>query len=278
VTAPDRDGTLINDLNRFLDVARDNNVFVIPVLWNGALMRNQRYVDLTWDDAKLDSYINNALIPMVAALRERHALGSWEIMNEPEGSVRIEGDANPCFSTTILQNSGAGWAGSAIPMFRMLRFLNRQAAAIRRTDPKALITVGAWSELSTTDAFSNSFNYYKDTCLQQAGGESTGTVDFYQIHTYSWEDNWNAGSPFRHHANAFLLDKPVVIGEFSASCAMNEGVDNLWAHSYNNEYSGTWSWQYNGGGHCSDNPAQQRQGMTRIRNYGHNGVIHVLIP
>lgn len=62
VTAPDRDGTLINDLNRFLDVARDNNVFVIPVLWNGALMRNQRYVDLTWDDAKLDSYINNALI------------------------------------------------------------------------------------------------------------------------------------------------------------------------------------------------------------------------
>lgn len=68
-----------------------------------------------------------------------------------------------------------------------------------------------------------------------------------------------------------------MIGEFSASCSENEGVDGLWLHAYNNGYSGTWSWQYNGTGHCSDQPAQHRQGMSRIRNYAHNGRIDVNI-
>lgn len=49
-------------MSRFLDVAAANNVFVVPVLWNGALMRNQRYRNLVLDDARLNSYINNALI------------------------------------------------------------------------------------------------------------------------------------------------------------------------------------------------------------------------
>lgn len=34
---------------------------VIPVLWNGAVMDELRSINLVWDDAKLDSYINNAL-------------------------------------------------------------------------------------------------------------------------------------------------------------------------------------------------------------------------
>lgn len=143
-------------------------------------------------------------------------------MNEPEGSVLIANDANPCFSTTILSGTGAGWTGEGIPMFRFLRFINRQAAAIKRTDTKALVSTGSWSELSRTDAFPNTceslttrnwemiiitylffllVNYYKDTCLIQAGGEQLGTLDFDQIHTYSWEGRWNNASPFRVYFN-----------------------------------------------------------------------------
>lgn len=92
---------------------------------------------------------------MVQALSTKRALGSWEIMNEPEGSVLIAPDPNPCFSTTILTGTGAGWTGEGIPMFRFLRFINRQAAAIKRTDTKALVSTGSWSELSRTDAFPN---------------------------------------------------------------------------------------------------------------------------
>ena len=61
VIGTDASNTLISDLGRFLDFAAANDVLVIPVLWNGALMRQQTVVNLVWDDSKLDSYINKAL-------------------------------------------------------------------------------------------------------------------------------------------------------------------------------------------------------------------------
>lgn len=53
---------MIGDMKRFLDAAGARDIVVIPVLWNGALMRNQNVVNLTLDDAKLQSYIDNALV------------------------------------------------------------------------------------------------------------------------------------------------------------------------------------------------------------------------
>ncbi len=61
VTGMDSQGTLGDELNRFLDVAAENNVFIIPVLWNGAYLTNQNAINLVWDESKLASYIDNAL-------------------------------------------------------------------------------------------------------------------------------------------------------------------------------------------------------------------------
>lgn len=61
VIAPDAGNNLISDLSRFLDVAAENNVFVIICLWNGALLRNDNYRNLILDSTKLQSYIDNAL-------------------------------------------------------------------------------------------------------------------------------------------------------------------------------------------------------------------------
>jgi len=278
VIAPDRTGDLLNDLSRFLDVAAENDVFVIPVLWNGALMRNQRYVDLYYDDAKLNSYIQNVLQPLVAGLAGKHALAAWEVINEPEGSVLIQANANPCYDTTILANSGAGWTGVGVPMQRFLRFINIQNSAIRAADPKALITAGAWSELSQTSAFSNSFNYYSDECLRSAGGAQNGIIDFYQIHTYTWQGIFAATSPFRLNADQFLHNKPLVIGEWSVDCHESNSAAAAWQYLYNNHYAGSWSWQYNEGGDCSDNRVIHNQGMASISTSTHNGFIRVNIP
>lgn len=61
VTGPDRTGTMINDMKSFLDFAQSKNILVIFCLWNGAYLRNDNTVNLMWDEAKLQSYLDNAL-------------------------------------------------------------------------------------------------------------------------------------------------------------------------------------------------------------------------
>lgn len=68
IIAPDRTGTLIPDMKLFLDTAKANNILVIFVLWNGALLRNQNSVNLFWDNSKLQTYIDKALTVSVSAI------------------------------------------------------------------------------------------------------------------------------------------------------------------------------------------------------------------
>lgn len=54
---------------------------------------------------------------MVKALGSHPALGAWEVLNEPEGSLKNNvGNSNPCLDTTPLATTGAGWNGNAIPI------------------------------------------------------------------------------------------------------------------------------------------------------------------
>ena len=172
--------------------------------------RSFRVVNLYWDESKLQTYIDNFLIPVATGLKNHPALFAWEIINEPEGIVHsTKADDEPCFDSTILSTTGAGWAKKWIPMERILKFINRQAAAIKDiTDNSVLVTSSSWSEKSNTDSFGQR-NYYTDSCLIKAGGEASGVLDFYQIHTYYHNTNgqWSNSQPMVNTAGDYQLDK-----------------------------------------------------------------------
>ena len=80
VIGTDRKNSLIDELGEFLDYAKSKNILVIICLWNGAMNSiPQETINIMWDESKLDSYINNALIPMAEAFKNHSALVAWEL-------------------------------------------------------------------------------------------------------------------------------------------------------------------------------------------------------
>ncbi|RUS73413.1 hypothetical protein EGW08_018819 [Elysia chlorotica] len=100
VIATDMQGTLISDVQDMLNLAQRYDILVIPTLWNAAVDqdRSHRLDGLIVDTRKLTSYIQVVLTPLVRA-----------------------SNPDPCFDTTRLQNSGAGWAGKKYNFQQMLR-------------------------------------------------------------------------------------------------------------------------------------------------------------
>ncbi len=233
VTGPG--SSTIQNLTTLLDMAESYDITMLLSIWsfdmlriaNGTTNTDRAFAILT-QDANRQSYIQNALIPMVNAVKGHKAILAWEIFNEAEG-----------MSTEF------GWDFNRhVPMSDIQKFVNQTAGAIKRTDPNAKVTTGIVSATAMSDIYTANNpiqkNYYRDDRLFQAGGDPIGTLDFYTFHYYGHGD-----SPFIRPASYFQLDKPVFIGEFFIK-GVADGVpaDMQFKKLYDNGYAGALSWQW----------------------------------
>jgi len=233
----------IPTLQRALDLAQARNIVLLLTLWSFDMLQEQAGVDLTRNKRIIEApeytraYIQNALIPLVQALKDHSAMLAWEICNEPEG-----------------MSQQWGWCPVRTTMTHIQRFHNLLAGAIHRVAPRALVCNGAWNIQSMANVGSFQ-NYYADQALIHAGGDSLGTLDFYQVHYYPRWYNEDY-SPFHHPAAYWQLDKPILIGEFQAKGLVDLGhgyrpkttltTEEAYLFAIQNGYAGCLSWTWTG--------------------------------
>ncbi len=95
--------------------------------------------------------------------------------------------------------------------------------------------------LSTFSVAANT-NYYRNDRLIDAGGDPDGTLDFYQVHYYSWAGT--CASPFHHPFSYWNLDKPLLVGEFYAQDQFGVPQEDLYRNLIDNGYAGGMTWQW----------------------------------
>ncbi len=274
----------IDDLRAILDLAWKHEVGLQLCLWsfdmlrsaNGTAVTDRNYALLT--DADLtQTYIDHALVPMVEALRGHPGVLAWEIFNEPEGMSHEHGWSGirrvPMATVQRFVNQTAGAIHRADPQALVTNgswaFIaasdtpssSKHGAALTAQGVENLRASLAQShrlDLTTAeteafyDAFQSAanFNYYRDDRLVAAGGDADGTLDFYNVHYYEWAGT--ALSPFHHAADAWGLDKPLVVAEFFMGGGDDGDPDrvygipqeDLYTTLYDRGYAGAMAWQW----------------------------------
>lgn len=231
------DANTVANMRAVLDLAYARGIVISMCLWSFDMLRPQGQ-DISVMKALLESkektqtYIDNALVPILEELGDHPAILTWEIFNEAENMTEE-------FGFTDIRTS----------MASVQQFTNLTAGAIHKIVPGALVSTGAGNFESITDIEGHT-NYYRDDRLIAAGGDPLGTLDFYQVHYYP--DNFDIDlSPFHRPADWWQLDKPIVVGEFPSSAideveAPSYTMIEAYRLAYEYGYAGAMAWDYVG--------------------------------
>ncbi|MCL2183528.1 MAG: hypothetical protein FWB85_08680 [Chitinispirillia bacterium] len=229
----------ISNIRQVLDSAYNYGIVVSLCLFSFDILHNDgnnktsaqmaRNLKFMTEPANLDTYITNALRPMLDAVGSHPAIMCWEVFNEPEGMTKEH-----------------GWSTEKIDHSHIMRFTNKIAGEVhRRTKKMASTGIHNFSQGERTR--------YSDAKLREAGGDQDGYLDFYMAHYYP-QYGGTSESPFHHPASYWGFDRPVLIGEFPAqSWGPGTGynmalsgtamtITAAYEYAYNNGYCGAMSW------------------------------------
>ena len=249
------DAQFLPSLEDAIKLAAQYNLYIVFNLWSFDMLYDDStpaargehaggHHDLIVEAAKRQSFVNNALIPML-----QHPIGGtaytvgthpnvlgWDIINEPEWGITESGGVNPGISQPV-------------SLAEMRRFVAEVAAAIHQHSNQ-LVTLGSASMKWNSDgALGAVGNWWSDAALTPYA--AAGALDFYQIHYYGWmngdEVNWSY-SPLFNTFTAAGFDKPTVVGELPANAQADTGhpLSAVLAGLYDNCYAGAWVWSYEG--------------------------------
>ncbi len=272
----------IESLRKALDIAWQREIGVKLCLWSFDMLRATnssavvaRNLKLLSDTAYISAYINKCLIPMVDSLKHHPAIIAWEIFNEPEGMSNefyfyridphvpmstIQRFVNLCAGAIHRRDSTAqvtngAWSFKAltdVPLGSLSKAgpgVSQLGAAdwqkmLKDFNRKYGFTLSSeeFDAYLQRIAVLDNYNYYSDSRLITAGGDSRGTLDFYSVHYYDW--GGTPISPLHHPSGTWLLDKPIVVAEFALKDTYGVLKEDIYKTLFRNGYAGAlaWSW------------------------------------
>jgi len=225
----------ISNIQEVLDSAYTYGIVVSLCLFSFDILHNDggnksaeqmaRNLKFMTEPENLDSYIQNALKPMLEAVGNHPAIMCWEVFNEPEGMA-----------------NNYGWATTRIDHSHIIRFTAKIAGEVRR-NTKKMASTGIHN-------FHNYVSLYTVEKLKAV--DPDGWLDFYMAHHYPQYES-RQQSPFYNPASHWGFDRPVLIGEFPAQSwgpgayphfYNNEPLDikDAYEYAFNNGYLGVMSW------------------------------------
>jgi hypothetical protein len=219
--------TTLADLERALELAEENDVYLMLCLFSFDNFRPSREVAGIWtpgiapmvmDAARREALLENVVRPFARAAQAspyHERLIAWDVINEPEWAMSgasLYGDPGFDAMTELEPVSHA----------EMERFL-ADTITVLREESDALITVGG-------------------AAAKWAKAWTGLDLDFYQFHMYAWINIW---WPYTDPPSTYGLDRPIVMGEFPLG-ALTSGasygkVVSTW---YDNGYAGALGWMY----------------------------------
>ena len=209
------DSQFYTDMDAALDIAKKHGIYILFSLFDFYLCDTIKmsggvqmggHSDLISDFSKRQSFLDNALVPMLQRYASHPNILAWEVMNEPEWVMVVDGGGN---------------VGIPVTLEEMQNFSILIYETVKQFAPNQLVTVGCASK--------------KWIDLWQ-GVE----MDFYQIHYYDWMEPWY---PFDVPFDSLGLDKPCIIGEFPTSSS-NITVETYLEKIWTNNYAGSFGWSY----------------------------------
>lgn len=210
------------DFDTALAAAEKHDVHLIPVLLDfhladeakdsGGVQTGGRATMIT-DSAKRKAFLDIALRPLLERYGKSKSIIAWDVMNEPEGAMDID---------------GGRWVKEAVAPEAMKLFVNEAVQCIH-TYSSQQATLGSASRGMLSNW--------------------TGCgLDLYQFHYYDkMESQW----PLDFPCARISLDKPCIVGEFptkKSQRTMPEHLDVI----FRNGYAGALAWSYRGEDEASD--------------------------
>lgn len=204
--------TLYQNFDDMLALASAQNLYLIPVLLDTTLTEASGGAPrrtLITDPAVRQSYLDNALKPLLQRYGTHPNILAWSIINEPDWSTEgVHQDS---------QHVSIPYATMQEFIRQNVQYVHTYATQAATLDGGGLPWLSKWAGLG---------------------------LDLYLVHWYPWIDQyWPESSPYTRTAASFGLDKPILITEF-ATGATQYTVPQSLDRFYANGFAGALAWCY----------------------------------